>query len=207
MELQMAKRRRRTTKAAVTGRSPRRGAAAEDRTDSTVIELFHHRWMPPLLAELHCAKGGRIATLAHQLDASQASIRFAIRAAIEAGWVRPNPGSGHPLRPEYALTPAGASLAPACLALVDRLHERDLLDLGLRKWPMPVLRAIDRSHARFGELRRRLKVITDRALSQALKELHGAELIARDVSEGFPPVATYVARPDAKPLLQALRRL
>ena len=49
-----------------------------------------------------------------------------------------NPGYGHPLRPEYVLTPRGFRL-PACVRLVEALQRLDFEDGGLKKWSIPVL--------------------------------------------------------------------
>jgi DNA-binding HxlR family transcriptional regulator len=192
-----------------TTRQPRttHRATASVTIDPRVVELFHHRWTVPLLAELHASRGGRVVDLAHQLDASRPAIRSTLDVAIEQGWVQRDPGAGHPLRPEYALTPAGRSIAPVCRSLLSQLETRDLIEVGLRKWSMPVLHAVDRSRWRFGELRRKLAVITDRALSTTLKQLLDAELIVREIADAYPPVAVYAAHPHARPILRVLRRL
>lgn len=141
--------------------------------------LFHRRWGVPILAELHRGKGAKLVTLTMRLEASPGSIRLALDHLQQAGWVIPNPGYGHPMRPEYILTPAGERLAPACCDLDAALVRLELRDIGLRKWSMPTLDALRPGPARFKELRAALTPITDRALSLALGDLQGASLALR----------------------------
>jgi DNA-binding HxlR family transcriptional regulator len=97
-----------------------------------------------------------------------------------------NPGHGHPLRPEYLLTPAGARVAPACLSLLDALPDRDR---SLKKWTLPVLAAVG-DGARFNDLRGELPA-TPRALTLALKDLQTLGLVEREVVGGYPPTTRY----------------
>ncbi len=168
----------------------------------SIVDLFHHRWSVPILAELHRAGGaGRFVTLAHALGLSRESLRQTLSALTEAGLVRRNPGYGHPLRPEYLLTEAGRRVAPHCDALLAALRRDGLVDLGLKKWSVPVLVALA-GERRFGELRGELGV-SPRALALALKELADAGLVERRVHDGFPPSTSYRLTPRAR----RLRRL
>jgi DNA-binding HxlR family transcriptional regulator len=157
----------------------------------SIASLFHHRWAVPLLAELHRTGGDRFAPLAHRLGLSRESLRQTLRALVDAGLVEPNPGYGHPLRPEYVLTESGRRLAPHCARLVEALRGEGLEDVGLRKWSLAVLFALG-AERRFGELRG-IVGATPRALSLALKELGSADLVERRVHDGFPPSTTYRA--------------
>src|ERR1700742_3786009 len=73
----------------------------------SLIALFHHRWAPPALALLADRGGARFVELQRKLDVGRESLRRALDALIELGYVRRNPGYGHPLRPEYVITAAG----------------------------------------------------------------------------------------------------
>jgi DNA-binding HxlR family transcriptional regulator len=164
--------------------------------------LFHHRWTVPILAELGRTGGGsRFVALVNGLGLSRESLRQTLAALIDAGLVMRNPGYGHPLRPEYVLTERGRALAPACVRLVDALEREDLVDVGLKKWSVPVLVALAEER-RFGELRDELRA-SPRALTLALKELADAGLVERRVHDDFPPSTSYRLTPRAR----RLRRL
>jgi DNA-binding HxlR family transcriptional regulator len=107
------------------------------------------------------------------------------------GLVRRNPGYGHPLRPEYLVTDAGARAAAVCARLVAAAPEEVV---NLRKWSIPALAALD-SGRRFSELRANLPGVTARSLALALKDLQAARLVEREVLGGYPPSTLY--RPTA----------
>ena len=169
---------------------------------SDLIALFHHRWAAPVLAELERQKGSRFAALVGILGLGRESLRRTLDGLIALGLVERNPGYGHPLRPEYKLTAAGAPVARRCRRLLDDVgEERELV---LRKWSLPVLVAL-RSAARFSELREELPGITPRALALALKDLQAAGLVERVVDEdAHPPTVRYAATDSARPLQLAL---
>ena len=169
---------------------------------SDLIALFHHRWAAPVLAELERQKGSRFAALAAMLGLGRESLRRTLDALIALGLVARNPGYGHPLRPEYALTARGEPVARRCRRLLEAVgDEREVL---LRKWSLPVLVAL-RGAGRFSELRDGLPGITPRALALALKDLQRAGLVERVVDESaYPPTVAYAATPAAKPLQRML---
>ncbi|MBL0871161.1 MAG: helix-turn-helix transcriptional regulator [Phycisphaerales bacterium] len=166
----------------------------------TECVLLQRRWALPVLDLLHATKGSKFITLCHRLNAHQSAVRDALDHLIALGLVSPNPGHGHPLRPEYILTPRGELLAPPVSMLNQRLSTLSLPDLGLRRWTLPVLGTVsDLRHARFGDFTQRL-TITPRALSQTLKDLTAAELIDRVIVEDYPPRPAYLLAPRAKDL-------
>jgi DNA-binding HxlR family transcriptional regulator len=168
----------------------------------SISALFHHRWAVPILGELERAGGGsRFVQLANRLGLSRESLRQTLAALIATGLVMRNPGYGHPLRPEYVLTQRGRRLAPNCVRLVDALEREGLVDVGLKKWSVPVLVALG-AERRFGELRDELRA-SPRALTLALKELADAGLVERRVHADFPPSTSYRLTPRAR----RLRRL
>jgi DNA-binding HxlR family transcriptional regulator len=169
--------------------------------------IVHHRWSLPVLAELSEEGGAKFATLAHRLDVNRESLRATLDALIELGLVRPNPGHGHPMRPEYLLTAAGGRLAHACARLVAALRELDVEDVALRKWSLPVARGLVAGDERFGQLEARLSGVTARALSMALRSLEDAGLVERRVLDGRPPTPVYRLTPRARPLAPILRAI
>ncbi len=155
--------------------------------------LFHHRWAIPLIAELERRQGERFAVLARRFALSRESLSQTLAYLVDRGFVRRNPGYGHPLRPEYILTASGERIAPACIRLSEQLKRELLEDLGLRKWPLPIVHFISSQGraVRFGEVLNAYDAITPRALSDALKRLEDAGLLQRVVTEEFPPATRY----------------
>lgn len=170
--------------------------------------LFHHRWAVPVLAELQRTAGSRFVALQRRLGIGRESLRRTLQSLTEQGLVAPNPGYGHPLRPEYLLTARGARIAPACVELVDALHRLDAAEIGLNKWSMPVLASLDGAGAsRFSQLRDSLAPVSPRALALALKALAEAGLVERQVVDSFPPSALYRLAAGARSVSPALRML
>jgi len=154
--------------------------------------LFHHRWTVPVLAEFHRQKGGtKFVTLVKRLGGGRDSVRRALDALVELGLVAKNPGYGHPMRPEYRLTRAGALAAPACARVWRALRAMGAEDVGLKKWSLLVTLALKDGCSRFAELRRYLPDVTPRALTLALKSLAAAGLIEREIMDGYPPRTRY----------------
>jgi DNA-binding HxlR family transcriptional regulator len=168
--------------------------------------LFHHRWSVPVLAELARTHGSRFVNLSRRLGIGRDSLRRTLAWLIEQGLVMQNPGYGHPLRPEYLLTARGRALAPACTALLRALDELDVEHVGLNKWSMPVMAALDGAgETRFGQLRGRLPAVSPRALTLALKALAQAGLVERRVVDSFPPTTLYALASRAGPISAPLR--
>jgi DNA-binding HxlR family transcriptional regulator len=174
---------------------------------NTLIALSRRRWALPALAELHRADGLKFVTLVHRLAASRPAAREALDDLVELGLAMPNPGYGHPLRPEYILTPAGARIGPACAALWDLLRRLRIADLALRRWSLAVLAALGAGKRRFSEIRGLLPAVTDRALIQAIRSLQTAGLVTRRVSASSPPATRYQPTPRARRLLQVMGTL
>jgi len=156
-----------------------------------LIELFHHRWAPPVLALLGERGGARFVELQRRLDVGRESLRRALDALTALDLVRRNPGYGHPLRPEYVLAPRGRAAAQAT-ARVLAAGEPDLL---LRKWSVPVLAELGEER-RFSELHAALTGVTPRALALTLRQLEHAKLVRREVLPTRPPSTVY--RPTAR---------
>jgi DNA-binding HxlR family transcriptional regulator len=80
--------------------------------------------------------------------------------------------------------------------------------VGLNKWSMPIVAALDElGDGRFGQLRDRLLPISPRALTLALKALSDAGLVERRVVDGFPPSTLYRLSRRARPIRPPLRRM
>lgn len=145
--------------------------------------------------------------LVNTLGASEEAVRETLADLMELGWVMPNPGYGHPLRPEYVLTRRGERLAPACIALDDAIETLNLRPVALRRWSMPVLYVVGEGASRFSDIARRLEGITDRALSLTLKDLDAAAVVARRVLDDRPPRSVYEAGDAGRVLWPVLARV
>lgn len=156
-----------------------------------LVALNRNRWMVALLAELAARRGARFAELLHRLDLPRDSLVRTIEAARAAGWVQPNPGYGHPLRPEYLLTDQGARIAAAASAIRDAQTHIGLGPGVLTRWSLPLVRSIHRGHDRFNGLARVLAPASPRALSQGLRSLSDKGLVRRDLIDTYPPTSRY----------------
>ncbi|HRQ71857.1 MAG TPA: winged helix-turn-helix transcriptional regulator [Phycisphaerales bacterium] len=174
------------------------GAGAKVRAcPEALVNLFHRRWCVPVIAEVHGAAesrdstGARFIGLMHRLSVGRSVLRDTVEFATAHGWMRRNPGYGHPLRPELVLTVRGARIGPACASLWGLLRRRCLEEIGLRKWTLPAVSAVGEGGGRFVEIRAALPGITDRALAAALRSATGAGLLSRRVLDGTPPGVVY----------------
>lgn len=165
-----------------------------------LVTIFHHRWAAPVLAELERSRGTRFVFLARSLGIANESLRRTLDALTELGLVRRNPGYGHPLRPEYLLTPHGRQAARVCARVLASADDVP----ALRKWAVPVLAALDGGR-RFSELRIQLPRVTARSLALTLKDLQRADLVDRQVVEGYPPTTLYQPTPAGRRVQRALR--
>ena len=174
---------------------------------STLVRLAHHRWALPVLAELLSASGGRFVNLTHSLGVSRESLRRTLNALEIDGLIQRNPGHGHPLRPEYLLTAAGERLAEPSRVVIDLLADLQVIEVGLRKWSLPILDALAEDRLRYSELRNALPGTTPRALTLALKDLEAAGLVSREVTTSYPPTTSYGTTARAVPIALAAGRL
>ena len=178
-----------------------------DNGPAGLAALLHHRWALPVLALLQQSAGAKYVTLQVRLDVSRDSLRRTLDALMTDGLVIRNPGYGHPLRPEYVLTPAGKRLAPACVKTMALLAKAAAEDVGLRKWSLPVVLAIGNGHTRFSDLRAALPAATARALTLTLKLLAAEEFVERYVVDEHPPRTEYRLTARSRAWTRALREL
>lgn len=159
--------------------------------------LCHHAWALPALAALSDAGGGaKFVLVQSRLGAPpRDSVRRALDHLIDLGLASPNPGYGHPMRPEYLLTPHGKALGPDCASLLARLATADALAACRRKWMLAAILALATGCDSFGSLQAELADASPRALSQTLRAGASAGLIVRIVSDAYPPSVRYLVTP------------
>ena len=174
---------------------------------SKLIALFRRKWSAGILAELARTGGTRVVVLRNRLGASPRAIASALEGLIQMGLIAPNPGYGHPLRPEYVLTPEGQAAAAACARIASSTARLGVPELPGYKWHLPILWTIGREPRRFREIAMRVTPITDRALSQSLKLLTETELVRTSLLDVRPPATLYESTRRAKGLVEALTEL
>jgi DNA-binding HxlR family transcriptional regulator len=170
-----------------------------------LVGLVHNRWAIPVLAHLHRDRGAKAITLVHRLSISRDSLRRTLDALGEAGLVIRNPGHGHPLRPEYILTPHGTRAGGAAAPLEAALRPHG--SVAYKKWSLPTLFVLASGSVGFNPLKRQLAPATARAVSLTLKELGDAGLIDRTVEDTHPPSVRYALSTSAVPLAEEIAAL
>ncbi len=149
------------------------------------VNITSRAWALPILWSLHAGVAGRQAPLLAATGASRTAFSQSMEHLITLGLMERNPGYGHPLRPEFRLTPSGLAAAQFAHKIREVSSEGDH-QLLRRSWTLPVLTLLHRpSH--FNDIRRRLQPITDRALSQSLKSMEARNWVDRGVDGAARP--------------------
>ena len=159
--------------------------------DADLRRLVAGRWLVPLLALVGAEEGARFAVMLARLGLSRSVLVASLAHLQEAGWLRRNPGHGHPLRPEYILTAAGAPVAAFCMKVMAERERLGLEPGQMPRWSLPLILTLGRDRARFSALRVSLTPVTPRALSLTLKQMLSVDLIDRALEDEFPPIAIY----------------
>lgn len=173
---------------------------------SRLVRLTHHRWVIPLVAAI--GPGARFAVLESTLGVARQTLRRALDAADRLGLILRNPGYGHPLRPEYLLSPDGEEVSAACVEVVRQARALDGLELVGRKWILPILAGLAHGGATtFAELQALATPITPAALTRTLDDLLEAGWIERETYAVRPGRAPYRLARRTRPLARAAREL
>ena len=173
--------------------------------DDELKRLTAGRWLAPLMARLAAEDGSRFAAMLARVGLSRSALAASLAQLQEAGWIRRNPGHGHPLRPEYVLTEAGVPVAAFAARIMAQRERLGLEPAQLPRWSLPVVGRLSRERARFSALRLALPPVTPRALSLTLKQLLATELVDRTLADEFPPIAIYGLTGRGKRLAEAMR--
>ncbi len=81
---------------------------------------------------------------------------------------------------------------------------RDILATIADKWTVLVLGVLTQDTTRFNELRRRIEGVTQKALTQTLRDLERLGLVSRRVFAEVPPRVEYSLTPLGRSLVQVL---
>jgi DNA-binding HxlR family transcriptional regulator len=167
--------------------------------------LVAGRWLVPLMAHVGAEEGARFAAMRARLGLSRSALAASLAQLQEAGWLRRNPGHGHPLRPEYILTDAGAPIAAFAMKVMAARARLGLEPGQMPRWSLPLVATLGRDRARFSALRSALAPVTPRALSLTLKQMLSTRLVERALEDDFPPIAIYGLTGRGLRLAEAMR--
>lgn len=159
--------------------------------DEDLRRLTAGRWLIPLMAMLGEDGGGRFAAMLARLGLPRSTLAAGLAQLQAAGWLARNPGHGHPLRPEYVLTEAGAPAAAFSARIMAGREKLGLEPGQMPRWSLPVLGQLRQAPARFTALRGALAPVTPRALSLTLKQMLAVDLVSRALEDDFPPIPIY----------------
>lgn len=84
---------------------------------------------------------------------------------------------------------------------------RRVLEIVSNKWTALVIYALDEGSLRYGEVRRRIEGISQKMLTQTLRQLERDGLIRRDITPSVPPMVEYSLTPLGESLSQLMRPL
>lgn len=158
-----------------------------------LVKLTSRAWSLSILALMHAGITGRQAPLLAATKASRTAFAQSLAHLIDLELLERNPGHGHPLRPEYRLTPRGAEIARIAGQIVDGVPGDAEPVLLRRAWTVPIL-AVTKAPRYFGEIRSDLPPITDRALSKSLSQLEERKWLRRKIDSSQRPLRpTYQA--------------
>ena len=145
-------------------------------------------------------------TILKRLGISRSVLTSTLGKLAEDGLVMHNPGHGHPLRPEYLLTPEGQKIAPFCCDMIKCIDEHQARRLIQSRWALRILFLLIESDFRFSELKAGLAPITPRALSEELKQLASGGYIKRNIIHDYPPTTHYELTPKSSPFIGVLKK-
>ena len=156
------------------------------------VNLTSRAWALPILAKLFEGVPGRQAPMLVATGARRTAFGQSMAHLIDLGLIERNPGHGHPLRPEFRLTPQGRDAAKIAHGILG-VPGAGAQDVLRRAWTVPILAVLGRPQ-QFSQIKRRLTTISDRALSQSLQGMEEVAWVQRRVDADLrPPRPLYLA--------------
>lgn len=158
-----------------------------------LVKVASRAWSLKILALLHGGTPGRQAALLVASGASRTAFAQSLTHLVDLGLLERNPGHGHPLRPEFRLSIRGTAIAALASRIEKVVPDPSGHALLRRAWTVPVL-AVVQEPRYFSEIRTELAPISDRALSQSLKQLQARHWLRRRIEPAtYPPRPLYQA--------------
>ena len=171
---------------------------------NALVKLTSRAWSLKILALLHRGTPGRQAPLLAASGASRTAFSKSLAHLCDLGLLERNPGHGHPLRPEFRLTPAGIEMAAVADRILSAVPRSAAAVLLRRAWTVPIL-AVTQAPRHFSEIKGDLTSISDRALSLSLQQLQAHRWVRRTISAAErPPRTQYHAVNAGVPIGQAV---
>ncbi len=175
--------------------------------NQSLVNLCSRSWALTALSLIASGTSARVSPLAAAAGCGRTAMSASVVHLLEMRLLERNPGFGHPMRPEFRLTPAGTAVAAWAAELnnlIDLEQDRSIIR---SKWSLPLLSCLPRE-TRYAELRRALSPVTDRALSLCLGQLTSRNWVSRMVSaDTSPPAVSYRAVNHGLTLHHQLQRL
>lgn len=170
-----------------------------------LVNITSKAWALKILALLHSGVPGRQAPLLTATKASRSSFAASLGHLVQLGLLEKNPGHGHPLRPEFRLTPAGEAAASVAARIMQLAPDDEAFAIIRRSWAVPIL-AVTQSPERFSSIKSGLGTISDRALSQSLCILEDKAWLRREIDVSHrAPFPTYLAANTGMKISEAVR--
>lgn len=168
-----------------------------------IVKISARAWSLRILALLYRGVPGRQAALLSQTKAGRTAFAQSLQHLVELGLLERNPGHGHPMRPEYRLTPSGEQAAAMAHRIENAVPDSTQSGLLRKAWSLPVL-SLSKVPVSFGQIKTSLPQITDRALSLSLKHLQASRWIATVKDATAPHIrAGYQATGDGQKIAVA----
>ncbi len=158
-----------------------------------LVKITARAWSLSILGLMHRGVPGRQAALLAKSGAGRTAFAHSLKHLVDLGLLERTPGHGHPLRPEFQLTEKG-KIAAHIADQIEKSSAQTLENTLLRRaWTVPIL-AVSTQPRFFSDLKKELPSITDRALSQSLKQLEDQHWVKRQINTNIhPPRALYLA--------------
>jgi DNA-binding HxlR family transcriptional regulator len=166
-----------------------------------LLGLCRHHWNIPVVAHLYTAAEGNFTAMVDRLSLSRDSLSRTLRYLQSRGWIEDGQSAA------YALTRSGSKIAPPCQAILELSREREIRELALRRWTLPIVSALHNWDVQFNQLKVMLPEITPRALTLALKDMQSTGLLHREILPTFPPTPVYRLTPRGTEYLNAIKKL
>lgn len=158
-----------------------------------IVKVASRAWSLSILAALTSKVPGRQAPLMAATGAGRTAFAESLNHLVELKLLERNPGHGHPLRPEYRLTDEGIVIAAVAHRIMKAMNDRSDVALIRRTWTLPIL-AVTGRPKHFNEIKADLSRVSDRALSQSLRQLEERNWLRRQVDISQRPLRpTYEA--------------
>lgn len=171
---------------------------------NALVNLTSRAWSMNILALMYSGVPGRQSQLLSASGAGRTALSQSLVHLIDIGMLERNPGHGHPLRPEYRLTSKGLEIARVSETIQRAVAEPTDHYLLRRVWSVPIL-VVSQEPRYFTDIKNMLGTITDRALSQSLKQLHAKHWLQRQIdTTTYPPRPLYQAANAGVKISQAL---